>query len=72
MKCSEIAATWFLGSVAFSAQSSAPPQVKGGMMVSANYFSVLGVEPKLGRGFRKDEDQVPGRDAVVVLGPDFF
>ncbi|MGH9763912.1 MAG: ABC transporter permease, partial [Blastocatellia bacterium] len=41
----------------------------GGMMVSGNYFQVLGVEPRLGRGFREDEDQVPGRNAVVVLGP---
>ena len=41
-------------------------------MVSGNYFRVLGVEPQLGRGFREDEDQVPGRDAVVVLGPDFW
>jgi len=30
------------------------------------------VEPRLGRGFREDEDQVPGRDAVVVLGPAFW
>jgi len=42
------------------------------MMVSGNYFRVLGVEPRLGRGFRDDEDQVPGRDAVIVLGPDFW
>ena len=42
------------------------------MLVSGNYFRVLGVEPQLGRGFREDEDEVPGRDAVVVLGPDFW
>jgi predicted permease len=30
------------------------------------------VEPRIGRGFRDDEDVVPGRDAVVVLGPDFW
>jgi len=41
-------------------------------MVSGNFFHVLGVEPRLGRGFREDEDQVPGRDAVMVLGPDFW
>ena len=45
---------------------------RAGMMVSGNYFRVLGVEPRLGRGFRDDEDQAPGRDAVVVLGPDFW
>ena len=58
--------------VGFSAEPAATPRVKGGMMVSGNYFQVLGVEPRLGRGFRKDEDQAPGRDAVVVLGPDFW
>jgi macrolide transport system ATP-binding/permease protein len=58
--------------VGFRAEPGATPRVRGGMMVSGNYFEVLGVEPRLGRGFRKDEDQVPGRDAVVVLGPDFW
>jgi macrolide transport system ATP-binding/permease protein len=58
--------------VGFSAEPGATPRVKGGMLVSGNYFRVLGVEPQLGRGFRDDEDQVAGRDAVVVLGPDFW
>src|SRR5262249_17921267 len=57
--------------VGFSAEPSATPRVRGGMMVSANYFRVLGVEPTLGRSFRDDEDQAPGRDAVIVIGPDF-
>jgi macrolide transport system ATP-binding/permease protein len=58
--------------VGFSAEAGATPRIKGGMMVSGNYFHVLGVEPRLGRGFREDEDQVPGRNPVVVLGPDFW
>src|SRR5258707_13303882 len=58
--------------VGFSAEPGATPRVRGGMMGSGNYFHVLGVEPRLGRGFREDEDQAPGRDAVVVLGPDFW
>ena len=58
--------------VGFSSEPGATPRVRGGMMVSGNYFRVLGVEPRLGRGFREDEDQVPGRDAIVVLGPDFW
>ncbi len=60
------------GAVGFSAAPGATPKVKGGMMVSANYFDVLGVVPQPGRGFRESEDKVPGRDAVVVLGPDFW
>jgi putative ABC transport system permease protein len=35
--------------------------------VSAPYFSLLGVAPAYGRTFRPDEDEVAGRDAVVVL-----
>jgi len=58
--------------VGFAADPSATPRVKGGMMVSGNYFRVLGVEPHLGRSFREDEDLVPGRNPVVVLGPDFW
>ncbi len=58
--------------VGFSAEPGTTPRIKGGMMVSGNYFHVLGVEPRLGRGFREDEDQVPGRDALVVLGPEFW
>ncbi len=54
----------------FSAAPGATARVKGGMMVSGNFFSVLGVEPQVGRGFRADEDEVPGRDAVAVLGPE--
>jgi putative ABC transport system permease protein len=61
-----------LVAVGFSADPAATPMVRGGMLVSDNYFRVLGVEPKLGRGFRDGEDQVPGRDAVVVLAPDFW
>ena len=58
--------------VGFAADPGTTPRVRGGMLVSGNYFRVLGVEPQLGRGFRQDEDQVPGRDAVVVLGPGFW
>ena len=36
--------------------------------VSAPYFSLLGVAPAHGRTFREDEDAVPSRDHVVVLG----
>ena len=58
--------------VGFSADASSTPRVTGGMMVSGNYLHVLGVEPQLGRSFRLEEDQVPGRDAVVVLSPEFW
>ncbi|HEY2015086.1 MAG TPA: ABC transporter permease [Bryobacteraceae bacterium] len=56
----------------FAARPDALPQIKYGLLVSGNLFQAMGVEPALGRGFRADEDQAPGRDAVVVLGYDFW
>ncbi len=38
-----------------------------GEFVSASYFHIIGVEPRLGRGFLPQEDAVPGRDAVAVI-----
>jgi predicted permease len=61
-----------LATVGFSARPGVIPLVRGGMLVSGNYFRVLGVEPQIGRGFSESEDSVPGRDAVTVLGPDFW
>jgi predicted permease len=48
------------------------PRMKFGMFVSGNFFRVLDVEPKIGRGFRPEEDQAVGRDAVVVLSHDLW
>ena len=52
----------------FAADPTSAPKLKMGMLASGNLFTVMGVEPTFGRGFRREEDQVPGRDAVVVLG----
>ncbi|HTT64819.1 MAG TPA: ABC transporter permease, partial [Bryobacteraceae bacterium] len=60
------------GYFGFSPDASTQPHVKWGLYVSGNFFSVLGVEPALGRGFRPGEDEVEGRDPVVVLGHDFW
>lgn len=43
-----------------------------GMLVSGNYFDVLGTRPALGRFFRPDEDEVPGERPVVVLSHAFW
>ncbi len=43
------------------------PERIWGQAVSGNYFSAVGVTPLLGRGILPSEDEVPGRDAVVVL-----
>ena len=41
-------------------------------VVSANYFSTLGVSPHVGRFFLSDEDVAPGRHPVVVLSHSFW
>src|SRR5262245_35850995 len=51
--------------VGFTAHRFTPARIKVAALVSANYFDVLGVGLQLGRTFRADEDQVPGRDAVA-------
>ena len=48
------------------------PRMAAGMFVSGNFFEVLGVEPVVGRGFRPEEDQAVGRDAVVVINHDLW
>ena len=56
----------------FSPDARSLARMKFGYFVSGNFFRVLGVRPALGRDFRPDEDRVEGRDAVVVLGHDFW
>jgi predicted permease len=56
----------------FAHDKTTLPKMKYGALVSGNFFSVLGVSPGLGRGFHADEDKVPGRDAVVVVGHDLW
>ena len=59
-------------SVPFALQSGAPVELRGAAAVSGNYFRALRVEPLLGRGFQPQEDEVPGRDAVLVLSHAFW
>jgi len=56
----------------FKPDAKALPKIAYGMFVSGNFFRVLGVQPILGRAFLETEDQALGRDAVVVLGHDFW
>ena len=42
-----------------------------GQEVTANFFTTLGVQPRLGRGFRMEEES-PDRSKVVVLGDQFW
>jgi putative ABC transport system permease protein len=43
-----------------------------GFLVSANYFSVLGVKPVLGRAFLPEEDQAGGTHPVAMVSQAFW
>src|ERR1700733_10879803 len=60
---------WAFG---FSPNATVLPKTTYGTYVSGNFFRTLGVQPALGRAFLESEDQAVGRDAVVVLGHDFW
>ncbi len=47
-----------------------PRQVRAGV-VTSNFFSLLGVQPQLGRGFLPGEEQ-PGNDRVLVVSHTFW
>jgi len=42
------------------------PERVGGVQVTANFFSLLGAQPTLGRVFSTDEEQ-PGKDKVAII-----
>jgi putative ABC transport system permease protein len=62
-------AAWGNKEQALAGQDGA--EAVGTALVSANFFSVLGVNPLHGRVFTLAEDQ-PGRDAVALLGYDLW
>ena len=56
------ASNWY--SVNFSGDNN--PQKVQGFLITANYFSVLGVQPQLGRTFLAEEEK-PGKEQEVIL-----
>jgi predicted permease len=56
--------------LAFSGKGE--PQQIFGEMVSGDFFTLLGVDPALGRAFLPDEDSVPGEKLVTVLSHNFW
>jgi predicted permease len=50
----------------YSLTGAGEPERLNGQMISADFFSLLGVQPVLGRSFRRDEDQI-GASPVVLI-----
>jgi putative ABC transport system permease protein len=55
----------------FNVVANADPEQVRGLRVSATIFSLLGVQPVLGRDFQPDEDQ-PGKPATVIISHGFW
>jgi putative ABC transport system permease protein len=53
------------------AEPGHPAERVAGMTVTGDFFTVLGVQPAIGRALTRDDDQ-PGRDNVVVLSDTFW
>ncbi|HMF92840.1 MAG TPA: ABC transporter permease [Vicinamibacterales bacterium] len=51
----------------FSRGRDEQPRMTIGIFVNGDFFTTLRVTPTLGRAFTATDDQVPGRDAVVIL-----
>jgi hypothetical protein len=60
-----------IGGMRMSLTGAGEPERLQTMRVSANLFSLLGVQPQLGRTFALEEDQ-RGRDHVVLLSDDLW
>ncbi len=50
----------------FTLTRAGEPEQVAGARISANFFSMLGVQPQFGRGFLEEEDH-PGHDRVAVI-----
>jgi predicted permease len=58
-------------SQSFNFTEGQEPERIRGARVSANFFSLLGIQPALGRSFTEDEDQ-PGQNKVLVLSDELW
>src|SRR5499426_763195 len=62
----------FTGMIAFqnivlNFSAGGEPERIGGMIVTGNYFDLLGVKAAIGRTFLPEEDRTPGTHPVIVL-----
>ena len=51
----------------FNLSGDLRPERVWGLLVSGNYFDVLGVRPAVGRAFLSEEDRTPGTHPVAVI-----
>src|SRR6185503_3024404 len=61
-----------LGIQPAEADAGIPTGIANTLMVSGNYFQVLGVPPEIGRLFSSEEDRAPGAAPYAVLSYDYW
>jgi len=64
-------AAYRLTTLAAATDAAAPARIRLAMLVSDNFFPVLGVAPSVGRAFLPEEAIAPGQ-AVAVISHDFW
>ena len=57
----------FTGRV-WSLTGNGEPEHVRGEIIGARYLTTLGMTPRIGRDFTKEEDRTPGMDGIVMLG----
>ncbi|HZU22399.1 MAG TPA: ABC transporter permease, partial [Terriglobales bacterium] len=63
---------WQFKRLSFARTANDVPEMYMGVVVTDNFFQVLGVKPAPGRAFTPPEAQVSGRDQLVVVSHDFW
>src|SRR5215470_5689342 len=63
--------TFYTGPQSFNASGAGEPETVFACKTQANFFSVIGVAPEMGRGFAEGEDR-PGTNPVTVLSYGFW
>ncbi len=58
--------------IGINVTGNAEPRLVMGQLVSANYFTALGVNPVMGRGFLPEEDSAAGASRVAVISNRFW
>ncbi len=60
------------GTTSLNLNTGGEPELVVGELVTANFFSVLGVTPAMGRAFLPEEDRQPGAHPVAVISYGFW
>jgi predicted permease len=69
--CPAFSSMALVGPAMFNLTGQGTPRQVKGVRVSADFFSMMGIRPELGRAFLPEEDQI-GRDHEVVLTAQFW